>query len=57
MVSTIGSRDDPLFSTHGVSTTLPDIDDVVLCWFLKGVVFLHDRLYSGTILYRRVPDI
>ena len=49
VVSTIGSREDPLFPAHGVNTTLPGIDDVIML-VLKGVVFLHDPLYSCTIL-------
>ena len=51
--STIWSREDPLFSVHQVSdnTSTPQAStNVVLCWFLKGVVFLRDSLYCCTVL-------
>ena len=31
--STIGSRENPLFSAHEVNTTLSGFYDAVLCWF------------------------
>ena len=50
MTSTIGSREDPLFSGHGVNTTLPSIYKCSIMLVLKGAMFLHDPLYSCTTL-------
>ena len=37
--STIGRQENPFFSAHGVNTTLPDIYDMILCWFQRGWCF------------------
>ena len=50
VASTFGSREDPLFSAHGVNTTLPSIYKFGIMLVLKGMVFLHDPLHSCTIL-------
>ena len=50
MVSTIESREDPLFPSHEVNTTLPSIYKCGIMLIFKGVLFLHDPWYSCTIL-------